>query len=78
MIMIAAVLCVMGGSLTLRVVTDDDQTVTQTRQDSGLDRETQGRISPHLYPRRPTDTIPYSVKNDFTGKLIAKQLTATR
>jgi predicted RNA binding protein YcfA (HicA-like mRNA interferase family) len=23
-------------------------------------------------------TIPYSVKNDFTGKLIAKQLTATR
>lgn len=23
-------------------------------------------------------TIPYSVKNDFTGKLIARQLTATR
>jgi predicted RNA binding protein YcfA (HicA-like mRNA interferase family) len=22
-------------------------------------------------------TIPYSVKNDFTGKLIAKQLTAS-
>jgi hypothetical protein len=30
-------------------VTDDDQTVTQTRQDAGLDRETQGRISSHLY-----------------------------
>ena len=76
--MIAAVLCVMGGSLTLRVVTDDDQTVTQTRQDSGLDRETQGR-SHLIYTRGEQQiTIPYSVKNDFTGKLIAKQLTATR